>query len=169
MLECRIEDDLTLRRAPETAEEANDLIAEMKETSERFNTFADICRTKMAYYNAQLNNAQRQYDDEVSYKLSLLNHFMDGAPTKKAKASESIKLPDGTIRRKFATAKIVPDNDALVKEYKGTQYVEAVPKLKWGELKANLIIKDGKVIDTTTGAVVEGASIESVEAEISIS
>ncbi|RDG20908.1 hypothetical protein DQM14_02160 [Limosilactobacillus fermentum] len=49
------------------------------------------------------------------------------------------------------------DESSLIKQFGGTDFVENSPKLKWGELKKNLIaMPDGRVV-TSDGELVEGA------------
>ncbi len=61
---------------------------------------------------------------------------------------------------KFAFKRMVPDEEALITAYPA--FVERKPTLKWGELKKQLTIVDSKVVDTETGEIVQGVSLEAV-------
>jgi hypothetical protein len=55
---------------------------------------------------------------------------------------------------------MVPDTEALMSEYPA--FVEQKPELRWGELKKRLDIAGDNVVDTETGAIVQGVSLETV-------
>lgn len=55
------------------------------------------------------------------------------------------------------------DTDELLKAFKGTSYVEETPKLKWGELKKQIEVVDGKPVFKETGEIVDGVTVEEIE------
>ena len=74
------------------------------------------------------------------------------------KTQETYRLPTGKLKMKLAFERMVPDEESLITDF--PNFTERTPTLKWGELKKRLQIVDGKVIDTETGEIVQGVSVE---------
>ncbi len=107
-------------------------------------------------------------DHDTAYLKSLLAEYFETVKSKETKTQKTYKLLSGTLVFKKPSTKINHDDDKLIKALDGTQFVEIKKSLKWGEYKKNLIISDNDVIDTTTGEVIEGCSVEDVPASFTI-
>jgi len=153
------EAERTIIYAPRTASEANDMLADIAQRRQACELYAEACDTKAAYYAAQKKAERDKLDTYINERLPLLREFIKNMPVKKAKASESLKLPDGTIRVKYAVQKMSPDEDKLKEELKGTEYVVNEPTLKWSKLKDVLDIVDGKAVNRNTGEVIVGVNV----------
>ena len=107
-------------------------------------------------------------DNNTKYLKSCLIEYFDKVPTKETKTQKSYKLISGTLVFKKPTVKINHNDDQLIKNLDGTEFVEIKKSLKWGEYKKNLVIEGDCVIDSTTGEVVEGCTVEDVPPSFNI-
>lgn len=107
-------------------------------------------------------------DNETSYLKSLLSQYFNTVKTKETKTQKSYKLLSGTLVLKKATTKINHDDDKLIEYLEGTQFVKIAKKVDWAEFKKDLIVLDGKVVDTITGDIVEACTVEDVPESFSI-
>ena len=109
-------------------------------------------------------------DHDTAYLKSLLAEYFETVKSKETKTQKTYKLLSGTLVFKKPSIKINHDDDKLIEALDGTEFVEIKKSLKWGEYKKNLIIDidDNNVIDTTTGEVIEGCSVEDVPASFTI-
>lgn len=109
-------------------------------------------------------------DHDTAYLKSLLAEYFETVKSKETKTQKTYKLLSGTLVFKKPSTKINHDDDKLIEALDGTEFVEIKKSLKWGEYKKNLIIDidDNNVIDTTTGEVIEGCSVEDVPASFTI-
>lgn len=117
--------------------------------------FEQACDLMIAELRAKKAKRQEETENKTAGLKSLLMDWLDTVPTKKAKNSESIKLPAGTIRRTYATQNYEPNRDKLMEKYKNTDYVKTKQEFAWGEFKKNIKIVDDKVIDITTGEILD--------------
>lgn len=109
-------------------------------------------------------------DHDTAYLKSLLAEYFETVKSKETKTQKTYKLLSGTLVFKKPSIKINHNDDKLIEALDGTEFVEIKKSLKWGEYKKNLIIDidDNNVIDTTTGEVIEGCSVEDVPASFTI-
>lgn len=98
----------------------------------------------------------------------MLATYFETVKSKETKTQKSYKLISGTLVYKKPSTKINHDDEKLIKALDGTEFVEIKKSLKWGEYKKNLIVSDNDVIDTTTGEVIEGRTVEDVPASFNI-
>lgn len=156
---------------PEKAEWALQKIAEEERAAQ---AYIDACKAQVERYTRLAEEREKKVEQDTSYlRVLLASYIKNGAPVRKAKASEALELPSGVVRRKYESYKMVPDEDKLIQTFDGSKYVDYTPKLKWGELKKSLAIvgegtSDAKVINKETGEVVEGVDVEWVPETIEI-
>lgn len=107
-------------------------------------------------------------DNETAFLRSCLAEYFETVKCKETKTQKSYKLISGTLVYKKPSTKINHNDEKLIKALDGTEFVEIKKSLKWGEYKKNLIVSDNDVIDTTTGEVIEGCTVEDVPASFNI-
>lgn len=80
-----------------------------------------------------------------------------------------IKSPFGNFVSHKEKLDFELDEDKLIKKYNGTDLVKTTSTLYKGDLKKRLSVIGGKVIDTETGEVVDGANPVTKPAYVSVS
>lgn len=118
--------------------------------------------------NDRIDEFKNKCDNDTAYLRSLLATYFETVKSKETKTQKSYKLISGTLVYKKPSTKINHDDEKLIKALDGTEFVEIKKSLKWGEYKKNLIVSDNDVIDTTTGEVIEGCTVEDVPASFNI-
>lgn len=157
MEERNIEEEFQID-SPEKAEWA---IKKIKEAQKRRDIFLQICESEEKELLGKKEKAQQDYENETSYLLQKLNAYMDELPCKKTKTQMSFDFPSGKAVRKLEKIDYEKDEKSLLAwlEINGKDFVEYVPKIKWAELKKQLVIVgDGVVVRQDTGEQVEGVT-----------
>lgn len=111
-------------------------------------------------YKAVIQTESDKAAEEIAGLEGMLLRYFDMVEHSATKTQETYRLPTGKLKLKLASARMVPDNEALMNEYPA--FVVQKPDFQWGELKKRLQIVDGKVIDTETGEFVEAVAVEAV-------
>ena len=125
----------------------------------------EIANNEIAMLEAKKASLLDKCEKNTSYLQSLLMAYFDSVEHKQTQTQESYKLLNGTLVRKKARKSITKDDSALVSWLKAnnrSEYVKVTETPVWGEFKKGLEINNGVVIDTATGAVVEGVNIEDI-------
>ena len=156
--EFKIEDD-------KTADWAIQTIAAEEQERDRLIALA---QEEIKDLEDRIEEIKRKCDNETAYLRSCLYNYFSIVPHKSTKTQESYKLLSGTLVFKKPTAKIIHDDDKLIEYLDGTEYVEVKKSLKWGELKKSLEISGNDIINSETGEVMEGCSIEDVPGSFDI-
>lgn len=107
-------------------------------------------------------------DRDTAYLKSLLAEYFETVKSKETKTQKSYKLLSGTLVFKKPSTKINHNDEKLLEYLDGTKFVEIKKSLRWGEYKKNLTIIDNNVIDSETGEIVEGCSVEDVPASFTV-
>lgn len=123
-----------------------------------------ICNSVIAAYKQKITVGKEQTDEQIHKIEGMLQAFFDECPAKKqTKTRITVKLPSGELRREFGTIEYDRDEKILgpwlaANGYEGM--TETVIKPKWGEVKklVPLTVREGKVIDITTGEVMDGVT-----------
>ena len=116
----------------------------------------------------RIEELKAKCDNDTAYLRSCLAMYFETVPSKETKTQKSYKLLSGTLVFKKPSVKINHDDEKLLKFLDGTEFVETKKSLKWGEYKKVLAISGDDVIDSETGEVVEGCSIEEVPASFNV-
>lgn len=127
-----------------------------------------LAKDQIADLEDRIEEFETKCNNDTAYLKSLLAEYFDTVSSKETKTQKSYKLISGTLVYKKPSVKINHNDDKLIKDLDGTEFVEIKKSLKWGEYKKNLIISDNDVIDATTGEVIEGCTIEDVPASFTI-
>lgn len=144
----------------DSPEKADWAIEKIKERQQRRDIFKEAGTAKKAKVDAQIAEEEAQCESDTQCLKSKLYDYIKNQPLKETKTQKSLKLPSGTIVLKLSAPQMKPVEEKLIDRLKGTEYVSYPPKLAWGEYKKRLKAIGNKVIDTTTGEVVEGVTVE---------
>jgi endo-1,4-beta-D-glucanase Y len=165
-------DNLALQLIDEEVQEGfkidNDNMAEwalkkISEESAETQRYINVCQTMINEYQLKLNKAKEQLESKTSYLKGQLQQYFETVPHKETKTQEQYKLPSGTLKLKKASTEFIRDEKVLGEFLKSNNYkgfYDEVIKPKWSELKKTIAVQDGKVIDTDTGMIVEGVTVE---------
>ncbi len=162
------QDFITEDFAIDNAGKADWAVSVIKSEQAQCEEYISACKYQIDQLNDKINSRKEKLEIQTSYLTALLKEYLKTAPTKKAKASESLELPSGKIRLTYASKKLVPDSENLTEKYKDTEYVETQYKFKWGEFKKSLTIVEDMVINKDTGEQVEGVEIIEEEERLKV-
>ena len=154
----RIEDD-------KTADWAVSQIHEAEEERDRLITLAE---EQIKDLTDRIEELKTKCDNETAFLRSHLEMYFNTVPSKETKTQKSYKLLSGTLVYKKPSVKINHDDEKLLEFLDGTEFVETKKSLKWGEYKKILTISGGDVVDSETGEVVDGCTVEDVPASFNI-
>lgn len=126
----------------------------------------EIAKMQIEELKARIEELNEQYENKVSFLRGSLCEYFQTVPHKETKTQSSYKLLSGSLVLKKESEKITHENDdALVswlKESGHEDLIKVTVAPNWVEVKKLLDVVDGKVIDTTSGEVVDACDIESV-------
>ena len=137
-------------------------IAEERAELERIKA---IALQQIAELNMKIDHLEEMAERRTSFLRGCLAQYFQTVPHKSTKTQESYKLLSGSLVFKLPKQTMVKDDAQLLEYFRQNgleEYIKTEEKPVWGEYKKNLAIVDGKVVDTTTGEVVEAVSIEEI-------
>lgn len=144
-------------------------ITQIKDTENECERLITLAEEQIADLHNRIEELKAKCDNETAYLKSLLDQYFRTVPHKETKTQETYKLLAGTLVFKKPSVKINHDDEKLIELYRGTELVETTEKFKWGDYKKNLAIHpDGFVVDTNTGEIVEGCTVEEVPASFNV-
>ena len=158
-METMMNEEFTIKD-DSTAEWAVQRIAE--ETAE-FERLKELAEQKIEELKNKIADLEEQNKRKTSFLKSCLAMYFETVPHKETKTQETYKLLSGTLVFKKPKQKIVKNDEKLVEYFKRnnmTDFIKVEEKPQWNEYKKNLSIVEDKVIDTTTGEVVDVLEIE---------
>jgi hypothetical protein len=146
-------------------------LSKISEEDAEFSRLIMVCKAKIAEYQDKINTYQERQDSKTSYLKTLLRHYFESVPHKVTKTTESYELPSGKLKLKYKDPEFKRDDKVLGDflhsgNYEG--FYDTVYKPKWAELKKTIAVKDGLVIESETGGVIEGVTAEEREPEFVI-
>ena len=128
----------------------------------------NVCDAQVDFYNSKSRAATRKCEQDNESLLRMLEAYFNTVETKSTKTQATYILPSGKLVRKFESVGYVYNEAEVIDAYKDTDYVENVPKLKWGELKKTLSIAGESVVDGN-GEIVECIKTEVKPGKFSVS
>lgn len=152
----------------------DNLVEDFKSITEQIESFMQIRDRKIQAVNEQYEEKVGPLNKELEYIKTQLRVLADQVPQKEAKTQSKVELLSGSVVIKKPTKTLVADKDKLIEWAKGNamnDYIDekVVQSFKWQELKANLDIVDGKIINKLTGEIMtEGVTIEDKPEEVVI-
>ena len=124
------------------------------------NRIIETCTSMIETYKALIKEEVDRATADIAVFDGMLLRYFATREHNVTKTQETYRLPTGKLKMKLAFQRMVPDTEALMAAFPA--FVEHKPDLQWGELKTRLDIIDGKAVDTVTGEIVDGVSLETV-------
>ena len=152
----------------------DNLVEDFKSITEQIESFMQIRDRKIQTVNEQYEEKVGPLNKELEYIKTQLRVLADQVPQKEAKTQSKVELLSGSVVIKKPTQTLVADKDKLIewaKENAMNDYIDekVVQSFKWKELKADLDIVDGQVVNKITGEIMtEGVTIEDKPEEVVI-
>lgn len=152
----------------------DNLVEDFKSITEQIESFMQIRDRKIQSVNEQYEEKVGPLNKELEYIKAQLRVLADQVPQKEAKTQSKVELLSGSVVIKKPTQTLVADKDKLIewaKENAMNDYIDekVVQSFKWKELKADLDIVDGKIVNKLTGEIMtEGVTIEDKPEEVVI-
>ena len=146
----------------DTPNKADWAIEQVIAEQQRFAMYEQVVNSKIEQLKEDLLKEKTASENRTSWLRFKLGDYLhrDDVPAKDTKTQLSLKLPSGSVVFKKSKIEFHKDDKALLeyckenaKEYVKTETKESVA---WGELKKNLVVNDGMVLDGITGEIVEG-------------
>ena len=140
-------------------------LRKIKEEREEYERLTLIGCEQIAEINLRMKHLEEVAERKTAFLKGCLAEYFKKVPHKATKTQESYKLLNGSLVMKLDSQKMVKDDAELVEYFHQnnmTEYIKTEEKPIWTEFKKNLSIVDGKVVDTTTGEVVDVVRVEDV-------
>lgn len=144
------------------ADWALNIIAEERKEVERLK---ELAKKQIEEIEMKIKYIEEKSERKTAFLKSCLAQYFETVPHKSTKTQETYKLLSGSLIFKLPKQNMVKDDTKLLeylKENKMTEYIKTEEKPVWNEFKKTLSIVDGKVVDTSTGEVVEAVKAEEV-------
>ena len=143
------------------------------EHAEKIRYWQNYKARMVEHFKRQIEAVETKCDSAIGYHTSLLSNYLHRIPHRVTKTQESYDLPCGKIvvtrdhdsikkPDKVAEKEII----ARLKKDGGNEFVNTAETLNWQAYKKQLTMKDGKVVDSTTGEIVGDVQIEHVSANL---
>lgn len=152
----------------------DNLVEDFKSITGQIESFMQIRDRKIQTVNEQYEEKVGPLNKELEYIKAQLRVLADQVPQKETKTQCKVDLLAGSVVIRKPTQTLVADNDKLIewaKENAMNDYIDekVVQSFKWKELKADLDIVDGQVVNKITGEIMaEGITIENKPEEVVI-
>lgn len=143
-------------------------ITQIREAENERDRLITLAEEQISDLNHRIEELKTKCDNETAFLRSCLEMYFETVSSKETKTQKSYKLLSGTLVYKKPSVKINHDDEKLLEFLEGTEFVETKKSLKWGEYKKILTISGDDVVDTETGEVVEGCTVEDVPASFNI-
>lgn len=114
----------------------------------------------------KIKHLEETTERKTTFLKGCLAQYFETVPHKATKTQETYKLLSGSLVFKLPSQKMVKDDEKLLEYFKQNnmnEYIKTKETPAWAEFKKNLSIVDDKVIDTSTGEVVEVVKVEETE------
>ncbi len=142
----------------------------IKEHREEYKRFEEVALGKIEQIKMAVDQEKKKMENETSFFEFKLREYFETVKTKATKTQATYSLPAGKLVKKLDKEDFKVDREKVIsfikenkEEYQDFVKIETLEKLDWAELKKNLTIDDGKIIDTLTGEVLE---MEGLEVEV---
>ena len=143
-------------------------ITQIHEAEDERDRLIALAEDQIEDLKSRIEELKTKCDNDTAFLKSCLEMYFNTVPSKETKTQKSYKLLSGTLVYKKPSVKICHDDEKLLEFLDGSEYVETKKSLKWGEYKKLLTISGDDVVDTETGEIVDGCTVEDVPASFSI-
>jgi len=153
---------------------ADNLILDIQSLKEDKERFTIIANQQIKVITDKLEAKNKTIDDGIEFNKSQLRAFFLTVDKKSTKTQESYSLLSGKLVMKKETIKFKHDDEQILRYCNSfaKQYVKSTVKesLNWSELKGNILIHNGMIVDAETGEIIDidGLSLEKVEPRFDI-
>ncbi len=180
--ECRMDENFRLsdlflnveEEERETWKIENDNVADwaldkIKESKEEYGRFEKVVMEKIEQIKIVLQKEKKKMENEANFFEAKLREYMEKVKIKDTKTQRKYALPSGELILKKDKEDFKLDKEKIleyIKQFESEEYKEYIKtkeELAWGEMKKNLIIDNGQIIDKSTGEVLK---IEGLEVEV---
>ena len=149
--------------------QADAILEEVRELKSCKSRFETIANGKIGIIQEDLQRKNEKIDNQIQFKKDQLRAFFLTIKPKNNKTQQSYSLFSGKLVMKKATTKLTHDDKKIAEwaEINASEYItiKSTSILNWAELKKDLVIDNGTIVDKVTGEVfedIEGLSIEEV-------
>ncbi|WFD09758.1 host-nuclease inhibitor Gam family protein [Tepidibacter hydrothermalis] len=138
----------------------------IKESREEYERFEKVAMAKIEQVKAALDQEKKKMENETGFFESKLREYIETVKTKDTKTQKTYSLPSGKLVIKKDKEDFKLDKEKVLENLKKLEgyedYIKTKEDLAWGDLKKNLAIADGQIINKTTGEVldIEGLGVE---------
>lgn len=143
-------------------------ITQIHEAEDERDRLIRLAQEQIDDLTTKIQELTEKCNNETAFLRSCLEMYFNTVQSKETKTQKSYKLLSGTLVYKKPSVKINHDDEKLLEFLDGTEFVETKKSLKWGEYKKLLTVSGDEVIDSETGEVVDGCTVEDVPASFSI-
>lgn len=136
-------------------------LEKIRDITDEYNRLKKLILVKRMELADQEDKLNARMEGQTRYLNGLLEqYFRDGdLKTKETKTQKSYKLLSGTLVLKKESYGYLRDENALIQWAHNAgreNYVETIERLKWADLKRQLVFDNDTVYDPDTGAIVDG-------------
>ncbi|EPS48177.1 host-nuclease inhibitor Gam family protein [Clostridium botulinum] len=152
---------------------ADEKIQEIKELEEEKTRIEMIAKNRIAAIKEQLRIKTEKINNEIDFNKEQLMAYTKNLKMKETKTQRSYNLLSGKLVIRKSKIKLNHDDTKILEHLlsaKDETYIKKEPKLKWGEMKEDLEIKDNQIINKTTGEIldIEGLTVEETNETLEI-
>lgn len=151
----------------------NDRVADwairiIKNNEKERDRLVNLAEEQIAELTEQKEKAEKRCEQQNAFLKSCLFEYFANVPHSVTKTQESYRLIAGTLVFKPSQNKIEHNDDVLINNLDGTEYVKIKKTVDWANYKKTLAIVDGNVINTETGEMIEGCKVSQTEPSFSV-
>lgn len=132
-----------------------------------YERFKSVAMAKIEQIQAALDQEKKKMESETSFFESKLREYLETVKTKDTKTQKTYSLPSGKLVIKKDKADFKLNKEKVLENLRSLEgyeeYIKTKEDLAWGDLKKNLVIDNGTIINKATGEILE---VEGLEIEI---
>lgn len=147
----------------DTADRASWALEVLKRDKDKADEYVETCQKMMAVYQGKIDKMLEKTKNDANFLGTQLRFYFDGQKHETTKTQSKLVLPSGTLLLKKASPKYIRDETALVNWMCANgcgDFVKTILTPKWDELKKDTKIVGKTVVQTSSGLVVEGVTVE---------
>lgn len=142
------------------ADLALNIIAEERKEAERLK---ELAKQQIEEIEMKIKYIEEKSERKTAFLKSCLAQYFETVPHKSTATQKSYKLLSGSLVFKLPSQKMVKEDVKLLEYFHQNgmeEYIKTEEKPAWAEFKKNLSIVDGKVVNTSTGEIVDAVKVE---------
>lgn len=112
------------------------------------------------FYAAQAEKVGKQAETDKAYFMGLLEAYFSTVPHRVTKTQESYTLPGGKLIRKAQQPAYTRDDAQLLPWAKENALYKVVESPDWVNIKKRVTVNGTTAVDTETGEIIPGITIE---------